>query len=95
MKEPGCLALGRRGPSALAVKYPGEGCAGKCCIMPSPPLNQSDLFAVVCRCCLTVLFKQNWPILVITGPERSWGFYMIADCFFFSRLKKAMQVLLS
>lgn len=88
MKEPGCLALGRRGPSALAVKYPGEGSAGKRCIMPSAPLNQRDLFAVVCRCSLTVLLKKNWPILVITGPEKNRGFYMVADCCFFLVLKK-------
>lgn len=79
MKEPGCLALRRRGPSALAINYPGEGCAGKCCIMPSPPLNQRDLFTVVCRCCLTVLLKKNWSILVITRPERSCRFYITSE----------------
>lgn len=95
MKEPGCLAQGRRGPSALAVNYPGEGCAGKCCIMPSPPLNRSDLFAVVCRCCFDHLVKEKLAHFSNNRARKELGFYMIADCFFPPHLKKAMQVLLS
>lgn len=91
-QEPGCLA-GEEGPRSLGRKISWQGSAGKCCIMPSPPLNQSDLFTVARRWCLTILLKKNLSFFVIIGPEQSWGFYIIAG--FFPCLKKEVQVLLS